>query len=122
MSSGSVDCDSLERCWDELHNLHKAGGNIHYASWDQEPEIPQLYKGTKFMARTKCGGTSLINAIQGINDTCKQNKYNLAVITTDGYIDSANIKCKVPLIILITKDGTDKFDNPYNYKVVFIND
>lgn len=122
-SSGSVSTIDLEKCWKELDNVYNAGGNVFYASWDGDCNTPVLYKGKhdKNIARTKSGGTIIDSAVEMINSTYKKNNYNLGIITTDGYIGGISVKCKIPLLLIITPNGTTAFNNPYNYKIVKMN-
>lgn len=62
--------------------------------------------------------TILDCAINKINEHA--SKHTMGIVLTDGYIGSVTTKCKIPLIIIITKNGTKDFDNPHKYKVVQI--
>ena len=44
----------------------------------------------------------------------------MGIVLTDGHIGSVTARCKIPLIIIITKNGTKDFDNPHEYKIVQI--
>jgi predicted metal-dependent peptidase len=120
-SSGSVSDDELLECNSELYHLHKAGGNIRYASWDGECEPTVEYSGKLECNRTKAGGTNIDCAIAEVNANYLKYKWNFAIITTDGHIGGITLQCKIPLLIVITKKGTKDFRNPYNNKVIQIN-
>lgn len=117
-SSGSVSDKELEKCNAELYNVWKAGGNIDYASWDQECEQPKKYNGKLQIERTKAGGTDLNCAIEEINKSYRKKGWNFAIITTDGHIPPIRLQSKIPTLILITPGGNVKFDNPFKCKVV----
>jgi len=120
-SSGSVGNDDLLRCNAELYNVWKAGGDVEYAAWDAECETPKKYDGKLEITRTRSGGTDLNCALVEVNKSYRQKGWNFAIITTDGYIPPITVKTKIPTMIIITKNGSTTFDNPYNYKIVKIN-
>ena len=120
-SSGSVSNQDLERCNAELYNVWKSGGNIDYGAWDAECEIPKKYEGKLHIERVKAGGTDMNCAIAEINKDYSKKGWNFGIITTDGYIPDIILKSKIPLMILITPNGTTGFNNPYNYKIVKMN-
>jgi predicted metal-dependent peptidase len=119
-SSGSVSDEDLNRCNAELYNVFKSGAEIHYAAWDAQCEEPKKYDGKLDIERTMCGGTDLNCALEKIIEKSKEG-YKFAVITTDGYIPPITVKVKIPVLILITKNGTVDFDNYPKYKVIRIN-
>ena len=55
------------------------------------------------------------------NKNYKKYGWEAAIIGTDGYVPNVIGKCKIPLLFVITKNGSTTFDNPYNYKIVKIN-
>lgn len=120
-SSGSVSNQDLERCNAELYNVWKSGGNIDYGAWDAECEIPKKYEGKLHIERVKAGGTNMNCAIAEINKGYSKKGWNFGIITTDGYIPDIILKSKIPLMILITPNGTTRFNNPYNYRIVKMN-
>jgi predicted metal-dependent peptidase len=121
-SSGSVSNDDLLECNAELFHLYKAGSKIHYASWDGVCEPVVEYTGKLEMNRTLSGGTDINCAITEINQNYKKYRWSFAVITTDGYIGSIDVRCKIPLLILITPNGTTTgFQNTFNNKILKMN-
>jgi predicted metal-dependent peptidase len=119
-SSGSVSDEELERCNAELYNVYKAGADIHYAAWDEKCDEPKKYDGKLEIERTMSGGTNLNSALEKVLEKSKEG-YNFAVITTDGHIPPISVKVKIPILIIITRDGTLSFSNPYKYKTIKIN-
>lgn len=120
-SSGSVSDEDLNRCNAELYNVWKAGADIDYAAWDAQCDDPKKYDGKLTIERTMCGGTDLNCALNKILEKSKDG-YNFAIITTDGYIPKITVKVKIPIMIIITKNGTTEFENPFKYKILKINE
>lgn len=80
------------------------------------------YTGKLEMNRTLSGGTDINCAITEINQNYKKYRWSFAVITTDGYIGSIDVRCKIPLLILITPNGTTTgFQNTFNNKILKMN-
>lgn len=119
-SSGSVSDEDLMDCWGEAKNISNAGGKLFYASWDAGCDDLVEYKKGKdaIFTRTKLGGTNLNCALEKVNEEIAKKRLTLAIITTDGYIPPITVKVNIPILILITKDGSIDFDNPFNYKII----
>ena len=122
-SSGSV-CDTeLQKFNNEILHMYKSGSIIYKAAWDQECEIPTLYKGNfKTLNRTKSGGTNIDCAIIESNKSISKLKHDVLIILTDGYVGEITVKSKRPVLIVLTPGGNEYFDNPYNYKIIKINE
>jgi hypothetical protein len=85
-----------------------------------ECDEPKKYDGKLEIERTMSGGTNLNSALEKVLEKSKEG-YNFAVITTDGHIPPISVKVKIPILIIITRDGTLSFSNPYKYKTIKIN-
>jgi predicted metal-dependent peptidase len=120
-SSGSMGNEDINSINGEIHNMWKAGAKTDFFAWDCEAGDTQEYKGKLIFERVKAGGTDTLCAINHINKNYKKYGWEAAIIGTDGYVPNVIGKCKIPLLFVITKDGSTTFDNPYNYKIVKIN-
>ena len=119
-SSGSMSDYDMNEINSEMFHLWKTGSKVDFATWDAECEDAKPYDGKLTFERTKCGGTRIGCAIEYINDNYKKHNWSFAVIGTDGYTESDPPICKIPLIIIITKNGTmDTIKTPH--KMVKIN-
>jgi predicted metal-dependent peptidase len=116
--SGSMSEYDLEQCNHEIYHMWKADANVEQFPWDGSAMDPKEYKGQLVFERYLGGGTNIDCAIEKINET--GGKHTMGVVLTDGYIGGAYVKSKIPVIIVITKNGTKDFENPHKYKVVQI--
>lgn len=121
-SSGSMSNDDINSINGEIHNMWKAGAKTNFFAWDCEAGNIQEYKGKLSFERVKSGGTDTLCAIDHINKNYKKYGWEAAIIGTDGFVPKVIGKCKIPVLFVITETGSTSFDNPYNYKIVKIND
>lgn len=104
-SSGSMSDYDMSQISSQLHHIYKTGVGIDYGSWDAECDSHFKYDGKLTFARVKAGGTRLGCAIEYVNEHYKKEGWNFAVIGTDGYVENDIPLCKIPCLILITKNG-----------------
>lgn len=111
-TSGSVSNEELKSFFAQIHTMWKAGGNVEICLWDAEAEEPYQYKGELSFKRTKCGGTRASCFIEYVNKHRSKKHWTCAINLTDGYIESDPIRCTIPMLWVITKDGSTEFNHP----------
>ena len=112
-SSGSMSNYDIDQINSQLHHIWKAGAVVDFTSWDGDCEPHKKYNGKLTFERTLAGGTRLGCAIEYINEHYRRNNWNFAVIGTDGYVERDIPKCKIPLLIVITSNGTTELNTKH---------
>lgn len=120
-SSGSMSDEDINNINGEIHNIWKAGANANYFAWDCEAGDIENYDGKLKFERVKAGGTSVDCALKHVNDNYKKYGWQAAIIGTDGYVPEITVKCKIPVLFVVTKNGTIDFSNKFRYKVIKMN-
>lgn len=110
-TSGSVSNEELQEFFGQVRHMWKAGVKIDVCLWDASCEDPYEYKGEQTFRRTKAGGTMASCFIDYVNK--HKNKYNwsCAITLTDGYIEHNPSRSSVPMLWVLTKNGSDSFEH-----------
>lgn len=119
-SSGSVSDSAFKKLNSEILSIHNQMNieivSIQVDTTASEPEI--LTKNTKKITRRKGAGTFLSAGLDKAGE-CKI-KYDMVIVSTDGYIYSSDIKRfadnKVLTIFLISPKGSDDVFKDKKYK------
>jgi len=107
--SGSVGQDELNQFYNEIHHMYKNGVKIDILHWDTEVHAVTQYKGEKVSIRHCAGGTQASSAIDYVNTHRKD--YDLSVVLTDGYIEHEPSPSLLPLLWVISSNGSDSFSH-----------
>lgn len=107
--SGSMSERELQEANSELYHVWKAGCAVTIVHWDSQVHHVEEYQGKLECIRHCGGGTMASCAIQWVNE--HKNNYDVAIVATDGYIESNPLRSNVPMIWLITSEGNMQFDH-----------
>lgn len=119
-SSGSMSTTEIDEINSQLYHIWKTGTKVDFTTWDGDCDIHKQYNGKLDFTRTKAGGTLINSAIEYVNDNFKKNQWSFAVIGTDGFVgDPQIIRCKIPCLIVLTKNGNLNLKAPQ--KIIKIN-
>ena len=111
-SSGSVSDHELKEFMGQIRHMWKAGVKVDISMWDAECEEAKEYKGEMTYKRTKAGGTHASCFIEYVNEQRRKKNYTVAIALTDGYIEHNPINCKIPMLWVITSNGSTDFIHP----------
>jgi len=114
--SGSMDDDSVEEGFNEIYHVHKQGTSVYVIEADTGVSNDYLFKGKPIKTRSACGGTFMSPAIEYANTIPDLGGI---IVFTDGYIESTPVVSKIPLIWIVTKNGSTRFNTPH--KILQIN-
>ncbi len=110
-SSGSVSDYDLVEFFGQIRHMWKAGVKVDVCMWDAECEDSYEYKGEQTYKRTKSGGTRASCFTEHVNEKNKKFNWTCAIGLTDGYVESRVTDTKIPLLWVITKDGSEGFES-----------
>lgn len=119
-SSGSMNKHDMDQINSQLYHIWKTGVGVDFASWDADCAPHKKYDGKLVFERVKSGGTRLGCAIEYVNDNLSKNRWDFAIIGTDGYVEHDPPTCKIPCMILITSNGS--MDINTKHKLIKINE
>lgn len=108
-TSGSVSDQELKEFFGQINHMWKAGVKVDVCLWDAECDDPYEYKGEHTYKRTRGGGTRASCFIEYVNKNKNKHNWTCAISLTDGYIENDPVKCKLPMLWVITKDGSTAF-------------
>lgn len=108
-TSGSVSDHELQEFFGQIRHMWKAGVKVEVCLWDAACDPHYEYKGEFTYKRTKCGGTRASCFIEYVNEHRRKHNWTCAINLTDGYIEQDPIECKIPMLWVITKDGSTDF-------------
>ena len=114
--SGSMDDESITKGFNEIYHLYKQGVVVHIIEADTTVSNHYTFKGKPIKTRSANGGTYMSPAIEFANGLTDLNG---VVVFTDGYIESNPVVSKIPLIWIVTEDGSTSFNSPH--KILKIN-
>lgn len=108
-SSGSVSDHELEEFFGQVKHMWKAGVKVDVCIWDTNVHLEYEYKGENKWERVCQGGTYASSFIEYVNKNNKKKHWTCAINLTDGYIETEPINCNLPMLWVITKDGSTGF-------------
>jgi predicted metal-dependent peptidase len=114
--SGSMDNESVEAGFNEIYHVFKQGHDVLIVEADTGVANHYLYNGKPIKTRSACGGTYMSPAIT-FSNTFKD--INAVIVFTDGYIESNPVVSKLPLLWVVTKDGSTDINSPH--KIIQVN-
>lgn len=109
-TSGSVSDKDYVDFFSEIHNIYKAGANIHILECDSRISAEYDYKGKMPQYRSSCGGTSFTPVVDYYNQ--HKRDYATCVYLTDGYGDQDYCHPNGKMIWIITSDGNKESEFP----------
>lgn len=110
-TSGSVSDHELQEFFGQVLHMYKAGVDIDVCLWDAACDEPYKYKGEKTYKRTRGGGTQASCFIEYVNKHKAARQWTCAITLTDGYIEHAPIKSNLPMLWVITSNGSTAFEH-----------
>jgi len=108
--SGSMDNASIEAGFNEIYHLYKQGVSITVIEADTDVANHYEYKGKPIKTRSASGGTYMSPAITFANTL---SDLNGVIVFTDGYIESDPVVSKLPLLWIVTSNGTPSINTPH---------
>lgn len=69
------------------------------------------YKGENKWERVCQGGTHASCFTEYVNKNMRKNNWTCAIGLTDGYVENKVTDAKIPMLWVITRDGTEEFEN-----------
>ncbi len=111
-TSGSVSDHELQEFFGQIKHMYKAGVEVDVVLWDAECDEPYKYKGELSYKRTRGGGTRASCFIEYVNANKNKKNYTCAICLTDGYIESEPELCRLPMLWVITQNGSTAFKHP----------
>jgi len=111
-TSGSVSDHELKEFYGQVKHMWKAGVKVDIILWDAEADEPYEYKGELTYKRTRGGGTRASCFIEYVNKHRGKKNWTCAITLTDGYIESNPSLCKIPMLWVITQNGSTEFNHP----------
>lgn len=118
-TSGSVSESELKEFFGQIRHMWKTGSKIDICLWDAEADKPYEYKGEYVYKRTRAGGTRASSFIEYVNANKNKNNWTCAINLTDGFIEEHPIACRLPMLWVITKEGSTNFK--HNCKKIKMN-
>lgn len=110
-TSGSVSDHELKEFFGQIRHMWQAGVKVDVCLWDAECDDPYEYKGEYQYKRTKCGGTHASCFVEHVNKNAKKKNWTCAINLTDGYIENNPTECKIPMLWVITQNGSTDFQH-----------
>jgi predicted metal-dependent peptidase len=110
-SSGSVSDHELREFFGQTKHMHNAGVKIDICLWDSHVHKEYEYKGEMVYERVCQGGTHASSFIEHVNKNKHKKNWTCAINLTDGYIESDPIKCLIPMLWVITSNGSTQFNH-----------
>ncbi len=108
--SGSMDDPSIEAGFNEMYHLFKQGVAITVIEADTGVSNHYPFKGKPIKTRSANGGTYMSPAINFANTL---SDLNGVIVFTDGYIESDPAISKLPLLWVVTRDGSTSINTPH---------
>jgi predicted metal-dependent peptidase len=108
-SSGSVSERELEEFFGQIKHMWKAGVKVDVCIWDTNVHLEYEYKGENKFERVCQGGTYASSFIEYVNKHKRKKNWTCAINLTDGYIENEPSKCKLPMLWVITNEGSTSF-------------
>lgn len=101
-SSGSVDNEELKEFFGEIYHIWKQGAEIYVVECDTAIHNNYFYKGKAPEVISGRGGTDFNAPLSYANDVYNPDA---VIYFTDGHAMTPNVKCRKPVLWLITSAG-----------------
>jgi predicted metal-dependent peptidase len=114
-TSGSIDNETLSTFLGEINHIHKCGAEITLIQCDAAVQTVSKYTPGKAIKVQGGGGTNFDPALQHIKE--HKSKFGGAIYFTDGFAPAPKVKLGIPLLWVITPNGSTDEHLSYGKKI-----